>query len=124
MTKEMMGCESSIEKMFFLAFNSAHVGIGQYHLIPQYEIESSGHKYRADFALADESDDVLFLIECDGHDYHGKTKAQIKSRNERDYNLMCCGWNVLHFSGTQIYNDPYKCAMDTIAYADIIQSSR
>lgn len=55
-------------------------------------------------------------IECDGHDFHEKTKAQVVKRNQRDMSLKKSGIDVIHFSGSQIYSDPFGCARELIDY--------
>lgn len=126
------GTESPIEKIFLFAFTrrsaerleSNQINI---YLEPQYEIKIGRKKYRADFYVdfdnVDEStnkmtDEIKLIIECDGHNFHEKTKAQVKRNNERDYDLKKAGYEVLHFSGSQIYNDPYKCADDVIDFIE------
>lgn len=70
-------------------------------IIPQARI----YPYTVDFlVLADFSDDKI-IIECDGHDYHEKTKEQSKHDKERDRFLTSQGYKILRFSGSEIYND-------------------
>lgn len=59
-------------------------------------------------------DNYQLAIECDGHEFHEKTKEQVEYRNERDLELKKHGIDVLHFSGSQIYNNPFKCALQII----------
>lgn len=56
------------------------------------------------------------MIECDGHEFHEKTKEQVIYDNEREYKLKSAGYDVLHFSGSEIYNNPYECAEKTLNY--------
>ena len=35
---------------------------------------------------------------------------------KREYDLKMAGYEVLRFSGSQIYNEPFKCAEDTYNY--------
>ena len=56
------------------------------------------------------------VIECDGHDFHKLTKSRVSHDNQRDYDLKIAGYDVLHFSGSQIYSDPYKCAKEVYEY--------
>lgn len=58
--------------------------------------------------------DYKLAIECDGHEFHEKTKEQVEYRNERDLELKKHGIDVLHFSGSQIYNNPFKCALQIV----------
>lgn len=47
-----------------------------------------------------------FIIECDGHDFHEKTKEQAKHDKERDRFLQSLGYPVYRFTGSEIYNNP------------------
>ncbi|MBC2838877.1 DUF559 domain-containing protein [Robiginitalea sp. SC105] len=42
-------------------------------------------------------------IECDGHAFHS-TKDQIKRDNARTRDLKSSGWDMLRYSGSEIYN--------------------
>ncbi len=59
---------------------------------------------------------LKLIIECDGHEFHEKTKEQVEHDNLRDYKLRIAGYDVLHFSGSQINKDPLKCAEDIWNY--------
>jgi very-short-patch-repair endonuclease len=121
------GCESPIEKLFYFAFNIYSFSVGfntdferYLSLEPQHEIvRKSGKKYRADFYLCHEfqiPEQLGIVIECDGHEFHEKTKEQVAYNNERDMELKKMGYDVLHFSGRQIYLDPLKCAKEVYEY--------
>lgn len=123
-------CQSPIEQIFKLAyeitcFTKLKSSANILSIYPQAEIIANGHKYYADFLF--DTDECTFknpegikpyklVIECDGHEFHEKTKAQVKKANERDMDLKLADFDVLHFSGSQIYNEPFKCAEQTIAY--------
>lgn len=77
---------------------------------PQYEISVEGKKYIADFAFLSEDEKVKVLVECDGHEFHHKTKKQVEYDNERQLALQTAGYDVIRFSGSQIYKDPLGCA--------------
>lgn len=126
-------CESEIEKIFYAALlcyadpSITNDGLRSRILINCIRSQvplMCEHKYRADFYFC--SDDFTFdgelesfelVIECDGHDYHS-SKEQIKHDNERDMELKLAGYDVIHFSGSQIYNDPYKTAQSAINYIE------
>ena len=121
-------CKSPIEKIFYVAFQT--VCLFRRNELPEYancmfanpqcEVEASGHKYIADFAICRETDEEwhgIFLVECDGHEFHQKTKQQVERDNLRQYNLKMAGFDILRFSGSQIYKDPFKCANDVFDYA-------
>ena len=120
-------CKSPIEKILHFTFDKRRWDLKrykcEYELYPQYEIIANNHKYYADFYVCFPDDEELekslkIIIECDGNEYHQKTKAQVKRDNERDYDLKISRYDILHFSGSQIYNDPIKCADDIILYID------
>jgi very-short-patch-repair endonuclease len=58
-------------------------------------------------------------VECDGHDFHERTKEQAQRDKSRDRYLQANGWRVLRFTGSEIHRTPEKCA-DEIA--SIIQN--
>lgn len=105
MTTHILGligsnCESPIERMFWDEICWIFRGI-----IPQVKTG----KYRLDFA----SEDLKVAIEIDGHDYH-KTKDQRTKDAERQRSLEKDGWRVIRFTGTEVFNNPRKCAVDTV----------
>lgn len=114
-------CKSPIEQMLAVALN-VYSERYPFDFECQRSIRTSnGEHYYADFAILkfDDEDDygkVVVLVECDGHEFHEKTKAQVARRNKRDYNLKADGYDILHYSGSQIYDDPFKCAKEIYEY--------
>jgi len=122
-------CESPIEIIFDFAYEVMMFDrideVPQLYIEHQFPIYTEKHTYRADFYFDTEyefkyhymyENDFKLIIECDGHNFHEKTKEQVKHNNERDYDLKNAGFDVLHFSGHQIYTEPFKCANKTIDY--------
>ena len=122
-------CESPIEVIFELCYEYCIMRLGidyfsKFTLCEQEEIEANGKKYRADFvidtcALADDGWDVKpikIVFECDGHNFHEKTKEQVARDNARDLDLKMAGYEVVHFSGSEIYNHPIECARKAIEF--------
>lgn len=75
--------------------------------------------YRADFIVdrairqLPENKIVLgpkVVIECDGHDFHERTKEQAQRDKERDRIIQAAGYFVLRFTGSEIWKSPTKCA--------------
>ena len=52
------------------------------------------------------------IIECDGHEFHDRTKEQASNDRARDRKLKKLGYEVFRYTGSDIYGDPFKCAMD------------
>lgn len=68
-------------------------------------------EYRVDFLLRTyfKGNFKDIIIECDGHNFHGKTKEQVARDKKRDRYLTSMGYFILRFSGSEIYNNPDKC---------------
>lgn len=122
-------CESPIEKILCVAldivtfFRLKEFSDYDFFYYPQSEIFCAEKVYRADFHFYiencknSEKPNYEFLVECDGYEYHHKEKWQVKRDNKRDYEIKRAGYEILHFSGTQIYENPMECANDIIDYA-------
>lgn len=48
------------------------------------------------------------IIECDGHDFHERTKEQAQRDKARDRYITGLGHRILRFTGSEIYRDPRK----------------
>ena len=111
--------ESPIEVILAFAYELLYPDPQLILWTPQVEIKANGKTYIIDFQFSTEGNfdkEYKLLVECDGHNYHNKTKDQVKRDNERDYNLKLAGYDILRFSGSQIYNDPFKCAKEIYEY--------
>lgn len=77
-------------------------------IIPQLKIG----KYRADFAVMvrNFAGRILYMVvECDGHDFHEKTKAQAQRDKKRDRDMLRAGWQVFRFTGSEIFRNVREC---------------
>ena len=123
-TDQLMGCltlikdcESPIERM---------LGVGIYNsmlywesladnnglnIFPQMEIVCGKKTYRVDFEINAIvcGKEKLVIIECDGHEFHEKTKAQAIKDRQRERDLIKSGYIVVRFTGSEIFNNLYKC---------------
>ena len=78
-------------------------------IIPQFKIRD----YRVDFAMFNRAEpSVKIAVECDGHDFHEKTKEQARRDKSRDRLIQSLGFKVLRFTGSEIYRDPVDCASE------------
>lgn len=69
--------------------------------------------YRVDAMVAlrgADGDAIRVAVECDGHDFHEKTKQQSARDKSRDRDLASRGVVVLRFTGSEIWNDLAACA--------------
>lgn len=65
-----------------------------------------------------------FVIECDGHDFHEKTKQQIERDKKRDRYLQAKGMSVFRFAGSEIWRDPRGVARSILDNADEAMRNR
>jgi hypothetical protein len=56
------------------------------------------------------------VVECDGHDFHEKTKEQASRDKERDRFLKIGGYEVFRYAGTDIFNRPMECAQEAVNF--------
>lgn len=76
--------------------------------------------YRADIAILDATLPFdlarprVMIVECDGHDFHERTKDQARRDKQRDRWFQSRGYKVLRFTGSEIWADPDKCADEVI----------
>lgn len=72
--------------------------------------------YRADFVVTvrgdDRAPDVNAVVECDGHDFHERTKDQASRDKKRDRFLVSQGYLVIRFTGSELWADPFACAYE------------
>lgn len=114
-------CDSPIEIILSIALNI--LTEGKLYFETQYEIETKNKKYIVDFLIFGDEFVNSFLrknfqliIECDGYEFHQKTKKQVDYDNQREYDLKMEKYEILRFSGSKIYNEPIKCAEEILNY--------
>jgi very-short-patch-repair endonuclease len=116
----LINCESPIEQLLSIALASVQSSIDIPLLVDviaidnQQEIVCNGNTYRADFLVAVKywNGGKFFVIECDGHEFHQKTKEQVERDNQRTRDMQLAGYEVIRFSGTEIYHRAHKCALE------------
>jgi len=114
-------CESPIEFKLGIAFIIACVsryeerGDPGLFLIPQYEF---GH-YRFDFAITGEDQQNIYLfIECDGHDFHERTKEQAAHDRQKDRFSQINGVPIFRYTGSEIWSQPDACAHQVLDFVE------
>jgi len=134
------GARSPIEQVLMAALLASQriftvrntPGCAWVEVTPQFAVHTDGGDYRADFQvtfvrLGDHSETLVStLVECDGHEFHEKTKTQAAHDKRRDRLLTQAGHKVLHFTGSEIWHDPYRCAGEvwTQLQADLDRSAK
>ncbi|MFD3219934.1 endonuclease domain-containing protein [Staphylococcus saprophyticus] len=122
-------CGSPIEEMYVATLSYiGELSNLELDIKNQYEVGVDGKKYKVDFYVTAnqqytienndgtfvQSREVSLCIECDGHDFHEKTKEQVKRDKQRERNLAKRGFKVIRFTGSEIYQDTQKCVAETL----------
>lgn len=107
--------QTPIEKLMYLALihvmNGSNFGWG-------IDLQKQIGKYRADFLIGVRWRKGLAtaVVECDGHEFHEKTKLQVERDKKRDRFMQGQGYHVFRFSGSEIWRDPTSCAQEILDY--------
>ena len=96
-----------IEQVAFLQLKSVE-WMWEMTIEPQKQIE----KYRVDFLVT--FGGVPYVIECDGHDFHERTKEQAQQDKKRDRELQRMGFKVYRFTGSEIWRSRGECITKAI----------
>jgi very-short-patch-repair endonuclease len=90
--------------------------VGEVGLSVQAKVE----KFRVDFMVSVQNSRTgkyhHLVIECDGHDFHERTKDQAKKDRSRDRRLQELGYTIYRFTGSEIFNDPISCVSTIIEW--------
>jgi very-short-patch-repair endonuclease len=78
--------------------------------------------YRADFIMTVKMDAPIeaallpapVIIECDGYNYHDKTREQARYDRQRDRHMQRQGFVVARFTGDEILEQPFECAFEVM----------
>lgn len=124
--------ERDVEGIFVEHWNFAYPGMLNrqhfqcFYIWPQW-VTSDG-KYRIDFRLhlatfdgiedgfPKQTKSVELLVECDGHDWHEKTKGQASRDKKKDRDLQKLGHTIFRFSGSDIHKDAIHCANECLDF--------
>lgn len=80
---------------------------------PQFVWET----YRIDFCIRHTSEpDRLLFVECDGHDFHERTKEQAERDRSKDRAIQAAGISVLRFTGREIWRDASSVVMEILKF--------
>lgn len=106
-------CQSPIEKRMCAALLGT---VGACAPGSKIEPQCQIGPYRVDFVLGipTANGPVEAVIECDGHDFHERTKDQAKRDKGRDRYLEGLGFKVLRFTGSEIWADPMVCSQQVL----------
>lgn len=74
-------------------------------------------RYRVDFLIVDARTPSghVYVVECDGYDFHERTPVQAKRDRRRDRWMTARNVRVLRFTGSEIFGDPEGCAFEIMS---------
>lgn len=122
--KGLSGEAFEFDLSYVLTSSEKHYSDYGWILVPQCPVG----RYRADFVLA-----VAFIppevteapqarkfwcVECDGHDFHERTKEQAAHDRMRDRWFQAQGFAVLRFTGSEIVREGARCAAEVSAHVN------
>ena len=121
--ESLIDCESPIEQLLSLylanlrmSFNDLNTFIEVSQIGNNQKITcKNGKKYRLDFYFMvkyKNQETKYYGIECDGYEFHQKTKKQVQYDNQRQRDLQNEGIEIIRFSGSEIWENPIKCAIE------------
>lgn len=76
--------------------------------IKSFQSQKQIGRYRVDFLIEDEKGKTI-VVECDGHDFHERTKDQAQCDKKRDRELQSEGYKVYRFTGSEIFRTSGVC---------------
>ncbi len=82
---------------------------GEISAVQQYQWRS----HRIDLAVFLHGKPAAF-IECDGHQFHERSKEQAERDRSRDREIQTAGIVALRFTGREIWRDPFSCVNEII----------
>ena len=59
---------------------------------------------------------IRVVVECDGHDFHERTKEQARHDRRRDRYMQSVGLPILRFTGSEISADPIGCGQQVLSF--------
>lgn len=97
-------------------------------LSTQHPVGEPPGRYRVDIAAHVEDEETgtraTLFIECDGHDYHERTKEQAMRDRKRDRYFQTSDLPLLRFTGTEIHKDAPGCARQAVEEVERLMNLR
>jgi len=111
-------CESPIEKLFLIEwYYKREIYSLHYFIKSQYKINN----YRVDFMISIPNKENILIVELDSYLWHGSKSEQFANEKKRERELKKEGYNIMRFSGREIYRDVEKCVEEVIQYLNEIE---
>jgi very-short-patch-repair endonuclease len=103
------------------AYAPTQVSICQQHVVGKFRVDFLITGYEFHFGSDATRPGVCrtgdVIVECDGHEFHEKTKEQARKDRSRDRELQRSGFKVFRFTGSEVFGDPFACAKEAFEAA-------
>ena len=86
-------------------------------VMPQVQLEMGRVDFLFHAQTKDGSGYRQLIVECDGHEFHERTKVQASRDKARDRAAVLNGAQIFRFTGSEIWRDPMACADQIIEWA-------
>jgi very-short-patch-repair endonuclease len=95
---------------------------GEFYGSSQVPMTIEARSIRADFVFAwNESNQVVLVVELDGHEFHERTKDQALGDRTKDRQVQLRGHMMLRFTGREIVSYGDRCMHDLMRGLEIIK---
>lgn len=109
-------CTRPNAEVVLQSYDEGEVAPGIPIIAPQAQVGGA----RVDFLIVHKNRDervLKIVVECDGHDFHERTKEQAERDRSRDRQFQAEGFKVFRFTGSEIFRRATACAEEV---ADLI----
>ncbi len=107
-----------LTKMNFYVGEEPPANSRDIQIIPQYQ----WNNFRIDFCLNAYGQKSVF-IECDGHDFHERTKEQAERDRSRDRAVQFAGIPILRFTGREIWRDVSQVTVEILNFLGSVRAA-
>lgn len=85
----------------------------RFNITAQFKIGAFFADFFVDCSKTGSSDiKSSLVIECDGHEFHEKTKQQVERDKVRERAIVAAGYTLLRFAGSEIHRNSDACAKE------------
>lgn len=117
-------CQSPIERLMLIALMNLEFDLlvlsddFRCCINQQYPVTVGDKTYHVDFMISMQIKGKIYnlVIECDGHDFHEKTKEQVRKDKARERDITLKGYGIMRFSGSEIWENPFECVKQVYTY--------
>lgn len=104
-----------------LMFGEADPDVSEHYVISYSNIKVLTYRTDLLFNIQTYSGSCWLVVECDGHEFHDRTKQQAAYDRSRDRELLRLGVHTIRFTGSEIHHSANRCASEVWALISAIR---